>query len=227
MAEMFERLMEARIKAGYKTAAQACSAFGWIKSTYYGHENGRVKISRDKAKLYAKAFGIDPSWLMYGTSTAFKTLRHAGSVLVGPTKGTSCAGRWLEFDDQDEISRPPFHIINGQFPAEEQFIFKVSGSSIEKLRIYDGDYIACVRYFFARKDLQSGDLVVVERRRGSLFERSVREIYCEQTHVELKLHSDNNRLQSIIRVPKSKELIEEDGTSINLVGLVLASFRPR
>jgi len=63
---MHERLKSARISAGYKTATEAIDLFGWSSSTYRAHENGQNNFKLDYAKLYAEAYGVNPSWLLFG-----------------------------------------------------------------------------------------------------------------------------------------------------------------
>jgi hypothetical protein len=65
-ANRAERLRRARLAAGYIRAADAVRAFGWNRSTYYGHENARRGISRDKIMVYAEAFHVERDWLASG-----------------------------------------------------------------------------------------------------------------------------------------------------------------
>ena len=67
---MHERLKEARLKAGYKTATAAIDAFGWANSTYRAHENGQNGFKIDDAKQYGEAYGVSPSWLLLGEGDA-------------------------------------------------------------------------------------------------------------------------------------------------------------
>lgn len=64
-----DRLKQARIKAGYKTAAAAAAAFGWTESAYRHHENGTRGFGVEQAQRYAKAFKVSPGWLL-GTESA-------------------------------------------------------------------------------------------------------------------------------------------------------------
>lgn len=64
-----QRLREARIKAGFKSAADAARRHGWRTPTYSAHENGTRNLSRENAATYAAAFAVDPAWLLFGDST--------------------------------------------------------------------------------------------------------------------------------------------------------------
>lgn len=66
-----ERLRSARTERGYATAKAAADAFGWVRPTYYGHENGARSIDPETAERYAAAFGVDAAWLLYGDGTGF------------------------------------------------------------------------------------------------------------------------------------------------------------
>ncbi|MEL7447323.1 MAG: XRE family transcriptional regulator [Pseudomonadota bacterium] len=65
MDDMAERLEKARRAAGYEQATDAVEAFGWVYSTYVGHENGLRGFKRS-AERYARAFQVSLEWLMTG-----------------------------------------------------------------------------------------------------------------------------------------------------------------
>ncbi len=64
--EPFERLREAREKAGFERATHAASALGMKTSSYLAHENGQNKFRYEHAVKYAKKFKVKPEWLMSG-----------------------------------------------------------------------------------------------------------------------------------------------------------------
>lgn len=65
MGEPHERLRQAR-KAKFKSARAAAIRFGWTPSTYASHENGQTPLGAKAADVYAKAFKVTASWLLYG-----------------------------------------------------------------------------------------------------------------------------------------------------------------
>ena len=67
MSEPHQRLREARLRAGYKTAADAARRLNVPYGTYSGHENGNRGIKRDEYLRYARIFGVDVGWLLQGT----------------------------------------------------------------------------------------------------------------------------------------------------------------
>ncbi|WP_313195875.1 helix-turn-helix transcriptional regulator [Shinella zoogloeoides] len=64
--QQHERLKEARLEAGYKTASEAALATGANVATYIGHENGNRRLTVSTAERYASAFNVRASWLLTG-----------------------------------------------------------------------------------------------------------------------------------------------------------------
>jgi phage repressor protein C with HTH and peptisase S24 domain len=60
-----QRLEQARITRGFKTAKDAAAFFGWPYATYAQHESGERGIGRQSAK-YAVAFRVSEGWLLTG-----------------------------------------------------------------------------------------------------------------------------------------------------------------
>lgn len=61
-----DRLRKARLDAGYATAIEASSAFGYNRNSYASSENGNRGVTAAKAALYAAAFGVRADWILYG-----------------------------------------------------------------------------------------------------------------------------------------------------------------
>lgn len=57
-----QRLQQARIARGFKTAKSAAEFFNWKIPTYNQHETGRTGYQKWLSD-YAKAFKVDESWL--------------------------------------------------------------------------------------------------------------------------------------------------------------------
>ena len=55
------KLARARIKAGYKTAAEFAAEHDFTESTYRSHDNGTRPLTIEAAKRYASKLGV--SWL--------------------------------------------------------------------------------------------------------------------------------------------------------------------
>ena len=63
MDDRAARLRQARLAAGFDTAAAAAEAHGWNRNTYASNENGNAPYSWRRARDYATAFGVRPDWL--------------------------------------------------------------------------------------------------------------------------------------------------------------------
>lgn len=64
--DLHERLREARILAGYESAAEAARALGIPYATFAGHENGTRGLKADKARTIADKFKVSFEWLLTG-----------------------------------------------------------------------------------------------------------------------------------------------------------------
>jgi transcriptional regulator with XRE-family HTH domain len=83
------RLRHARVLAQYDGPAEAARAFGWVYSTYAGHENGSRGIKLGTLRGYAAAFGVSFSWLAEGKGEA------------RPTGAKKVSERWQEMSPED------------------------------------------------------------------------------------------------------------------------------
>jgi transcriptional regulator with XRE-family HTH domain len=61
-----DRLRQARLLAGFKSATKAAAAAGMSESSYRAHENGQNAFTPEQAQHYASVFGCDPVWLLIG-----------------------------------------------------------------------------------------------------------------------------------------------------------------
>lgn len=103
--EPSDRLQKARREAGYETAVDAARAFGWGQSTYISHENGTRGLKPDKAAQYAKAFRVQPEWILYGHT---KKAAHERGKRTVPLVGYVGAGAAAYFfGDQGQLDDVP------------------------------------------------------------------------------------------------------------------------
>jgi hypothetical protein len=58
-----ERLKQARVAAGFRSASAAAARFRWAIDTMVKHERGDRSIGRAASK-YAEAFRVDEAWLL-------------------------------------------------------------------------------------------------------------------------------------------------------------------
>ena len=114
MTTKHERLRDARVSAGYESAAAAAGRFGWTSSTYAGHENGSRGFKDDTAAQYAKAFRVSPEWILFGRG---KDTPEPGIAIADPNGGDTLipiynvqasAGAGAVVDGEDVIDRLAF-----------------------------------------------------------------------------------------------------------------------
>ncbi len=127
------RLRFAREKAGYETAADATEARGWTYSTYASHENGSRGIPRDKIRLYARAFKVNPLWLLTGEGNP-DVPRYAG--IIGRIGAGACIISVDGAQDLGEVQIPAALDDN----EEELVGFEVDGD-IMYPAFRDGDRV--------------------------------------------------------------------------------------
>ncbi|TGD96502.1 peptidase S24 [Methylobacterium nonmethylotrophicum] len=98
-----ERLRQARIAAGYRSARDAALQNAWPESTYRAHEAGTRTIGQDDAERYAARFrrdGVEVSakGLLFGDDDAPEP-QADGSQIVG-VKGLISAGGLIDTGDE-------------------------------------------------------------------------------------------------------------------------------
>lgn len=122
--EPAQRLEQARIARGFKTAKDACKFFGWNYASYIQHENGLRGIGRQASK-YAEGYRVSEGWLLTGEGQGpdgqiiapiqRPVVTHIvpGSELVSqkrmPVYSAAMGGEGhliVSFDQIDEIKRP-------------------------------------------------------------------------------------------------------------------------
>jgi hypothetical protein len=82
MTEPNERLRLARVRANFKTPAQAAARFGWSKDTYKSHENGVRGIRPKVAEKYGQAFGVSAAFILTGESSGIHSITNEESDLL-------------------------------------------------------------------------------------------------------------------------------------------------
>ncbi|MCP3735652.1 S24 family peptidase [Sphingomonas sp. RP10(2022)] len=195
---MASRLREARNTAGFPSAAAAAAARGWTPSTYTSHENATRGFGVDEAKKYARAFRVNPGWLLALDQIKVPEVQLLDSD--APVKevlwvqGAVAAGVWRE-----QIAWPKdewYQIEVGPPPRAglERFAVRMDGYSMDRT-IPPGSNLEAIRVAFGEVSPQDGDLVIVERRRHDLVEMTCKrlvqngemwELHCESTRAEFR-----------------------------------------
>lgn len=120
MSTLAERLVIAREGAGLTTAVEGADRADVKYDTYAQHENGTRGFRADTAAKYARAFGVDPTWLLYGTGKA----RRRGV----PILGNVAAGAEGDFNDDYAMGAAEDWLDPDQ--TDGRIALRVSGDSM-------------------------------------------------------------------------------------------------
>ncbi len=185
-------------------------------------QKGKTGKVTSLAKV-AAVLGKDLDWLMTGVEE--KTISASGkSVETVAAKDIffveeAAAGRWLESEDtgSDIPRRNP-----ARYPfAEDCFAYKVVGRSIDQV-FQHGEYAICVNYNAVRSALRSGDLVVIERRRAGLLERTIKRLNIVPGACQLWPQSSDPKFQDPLIV--RDDMTADDGSQVKVLALVIGKY---
>lgn len=128
MSEPRDRLIQARKDAGYESPSEAARVNRELNvNTVISHENGNRQISRKAAEKYAKAYNVDPGWLLYGSQPEVErsnfdvpllSMVSASNLRDQPTVGAS------------DVIR---HITVGELPKGDWVALQVDGDSMDRI----------------------------------------------------------------------------------------------
>lgn len=211
--EPFERLQQARAKAGFQSPKQASDFFGWSEHTYKSHENGNRGIRLAMAHKYAKAFKTTASWILTGEETKPKEMP---AVINVPVLSPAAGGAWLEEPDTQLAEAPLTPMVpDPRYDPAAQYARQVVGNSVSN-RIKHGEYAIIVRYDAYPGAIPHGKLVDVTRTRNGLTEHTIKAFY-------------GNRLETDSAEEEGQKALEldngEEGVTVQITGIVIGSFR--
>lgn len=202
---MSDRLRQARIAAGYASAADAARAVGVPEPSYTAHENGSRGFKYDRAKLYSRRFGVSLEWLLSGrgTTETAQPLHNPNTetdIQTRPLVGTVQAGVWQEPFDIGEVELVQLPIPSDRLvPGAEQFWFEIVGDSVNQF-VGDGGRIFCTSVWDWARDTEdlfrraAGKLVVAERRRSDgTFQRTCKRLVVTSGQAALHTASSHPR----------------------------------
>lgn len=224
-----ERLARAREAAGLSTYELAELA-GTSQAQIWKLEQGKRKLTKEWAERLSTPLKISAQALMFGEESGDTPNRghtkNVKSVRLVPVLGKVSAGRWMDRADltdlDEEISIP---IVPGRFEHVDQFAFKVEGPSMNARNILPGDYVICIPYWLVRSAPTDGDVVVIERQRGDLVERTVKELVVHADRYEFWPRSTDIRYQKPEIVQRANgALVEDEHTVITIIGKVISRF---
>jgi SOS-response transcriptional repressor LexA len=225
MSETLKALMQSRGLKNPQLAKLVGCAPVEIWRLVKGPKEGGRKMSPEWAQRLAPHLGVTPSDLLFddGWQEASITPLPVRGVQV---RGDVAAGRWYEQADLFEDEAPEVPTVPGKYSTLEQFAFRVVGNSMDRRRIFPNDFVICVSYFDARSGILDGDTVVVERRNGQLVERTVKEVKLFNGGFELWPRSTDPKWQEPTIIADKRSPHAEDGTEVEIIGLVIGRFSP-
>jgi len=172
----------------------------------------------------AKLANVSRLEFEYGEDAATAPINGRDNKNNGGIKisGDVAAGVWVE---QAVVDQPAEYLTgfvpDHRYDGMRQFALVVRGSSVDRLRIFDGDIVVCVDWADLGKDFSTGDIVVVERARygGQMIETTLKQIEIRNGNVELWPRSTDPRFQEPVVL---SEPGEEEETTVRVTGLVVA-----
>jgi transcriptional regulator with XRE-family HTH domain len=187
-------------------------------------------IKRENLQAIAETFEVSFDWLATGSSSTLGAPVSVAEAGLPKFAGFVQAGGWLAVDEyfnQDRYEVPEFVLRQPQYTKVRQYAYLVRGDSVDLAGIHDGEWIVAADaadYIDQYGDLESGDLVVVERTRfqGAEREMTVKEIRYYRDRYELHPKSSNPTHKPIV-VPHNEA--PDDETEVKIVGVVLTAFK--
>lgn len=225
MSEISERLIEARKRAGYETAADAARALGVKAPTYYAHENATSGLRQKVAEQYAKKFKTTAEWLLFGTNDPGMNDAIPYDIEVAglPLLGIIQAGHWFEVTDATEEANAKMVPVvrDPRFPQAKQYALQVVGDSVD-LDYPDGSIVTCVDFADSGYALGEGLLLHVERHRagGQLVENTLKWTERRGRTLYLVPHSSNPKYQPIAWAAMGSD------TEVVAKGIVVGGWAP-
>lgn len=141
------------------------------------------------------------------------------------------AGLFETFDpdfQQDFEPVPDFVQMQAGYPRIRQYAYQARGDSMDKEGILDGMWIVAADaadFIDQNGDLETGDIVVVERTKMQRAERemTLKELHFFKDRYELRPKSSNPEHQAI--VVKHDHEVDADGIEVKIVGILLTAYK--
>lgn len=187
-------------------------------------------IKRENLQAIAERYSVSFDWLVTGSSSTLSLPISRPVDGIPKFAGFVQAGGWLAVDEyfnQDTYQVPEIVVRQPQYNKVRQFAYQVRGDSVDLAGIHDGEWIVAADaadYIDQYGDLESGDLVVVERTRyqGAERELTVKEIRYYRDRYELHPHSSNPAHKPII---VAHDEHPNDETEVRIVAVVLIAYK--
>lgn len=155
--------------------------------------------------------------------------KHAGeSINVGRmyVRWVAEAGNWREHEQFfDEGEAESFIVPQIRNDGLRRFLTRIAGDSMDKARLFDGDYVVTIDWNDIDRPANDGEIVVVQQTRdgGHTIETTVKQIRVHRDRYELHPRSTNPRHKTIVVKHGDGE---HDGREVTIIGLVESVYRP-
>jgi transcriptional regulator with XRE-family HTH domain len=230
-----KRLGASRREAGLDVA-QASELTGIPVATIKAHEKGARRPPLEVQSKYARAYGVDPLWLL-GMSKRSPVQKL--EVPEGmPVVGTLAAGLYqtrepvrrglgnLAYESREAIGGRPTHEYDDHIPVQYdptynesvQYACRISGSGMN-VEYPDGSYVVCAS--LQSTDARLGDHVICARYYGEdLAEYTVREL-------ERDPRTGLLRMASLSTDPRYQGSVVVKEGEAQVIAVVISSYRRR
>ena len=240
LAWRIERRLSAIGKSAAAASEEATGKKDAIRKIYSKAKAGEAFHPRiDTLRGLARALHTTVAWLT--DQEGPEAVEPGEVVLTGPTiergvgvspsyAGQVQAGMFIATDDyfnQDFENVPEFVLPVPGYSRVRQYTWRARGDSMNEAGILDGMWVVgadAADYVDVYGEIESGDLVVVERTRhqGAERELTVKEVHFYRDRYELRPASSNPAHKPII-VKRDHE-VDSDGVEVKIIGVVLTAY---
>jgi len=192
-----ERLRKAMNDKGIN-GAELGRRIGLERQAVYNWLSGRAEPTQENLRNLAVILDVEQEWLSSGR-------RAKPDITLGlQLHGEVAGGVWIEVhENQDTEFRRVAVAPDPRYPTDAQYALTVRGNSVNKIAP-DGSIIACVDIMASGVEVRDRDLVVVERRRGSIVETTVKRVRKAAGKLELWPESDDPAHQEKLAIGPRK-----------------------
>jgi SOS-response transcriptional repressor LexA len=216
-----QRLKEARIAAGYVTAADAARALGEHPQNVRDHEAERRGVTPEKAEAYARLYKVPAAHILFGDGhTSDSGVAENDNVRLVGIVGEVRAGMFAPIPDEQP---EPWEFVPVSLPEYQRahlYALSVVGRSMDR---HYGDGAVVVVCPTAEAGIREGDHVVVRQWKGGMAETTLKEVVVAPDGVELWPRSTDPAYQTPIRLWTVRDA--DEGPEI--IGVVVGSFAAR
>ena len=178
----------------------------------------------DTLMRLARELGVSQAELLNEADTSSSP--RAPELIALPVRDRVQAGAWLQADDSVQTVPARYPAARDpRYARAEQWLSVVVGDSVDRLLIFDGDYVHVVDAIDIGYAPRTGDVVEVERTRhdGQLRELTIKQVEVTPGGVLLWPRSHNKRWSEPLNLQDGAA--NDDDIEVRIRGLVIATIR--